>query len=69
MIHVTPSSDGFAALHRAGIAWMGTSTLNYRNGRTRANNAVVEVASDGMIALRNVGAPTHFLIDVTGYFQ
>lgn len=66
---VTPTSDGFAALHRAGMAWMGTSTLNYRIGRTRANNAVVAVASDGKIALRNVGAATHFLIDVTGYFQ
>jgi hypothetical protein len=66
---VNPPAGGFGALYRADSAWPGTSTLSYRTGKTRANNAIVELAPNGTISLRNVGAATHFLIDVTGYFQ
>ncbi|HEX8408038.1 MAG TPA: hypothetical protein VF883_04190 [Thermoanaerobaculia bacterium] len=66
---VAPAATGYAALYPSNVAWPGSSTINYRAARTRANNAIVAVAPDGTINLRNVGATTDFIIDVTGYFQ
>jgi sugar lactone lactonase YvrE len=66
---VAPAAAGFASLYPSNVAWPGNSTINYRAGKTRANNAIVAVAPDGTINLRNVGATTDFIIDVTGYFN
>jgi len=66
---IAPSATGFASLYPSNVPWPGNSTINYRPGRTRANNAVVAVAPDGTINLFNAGATTDFIIDVTGYFQ
>ena len=69
VIAVTPSIDGWLALWPAGTTWGGTSTLNYRTGRTRANNAVISLPNDGMVSVLNSGGPQHIVIDVTGYFR
>jgi len=48
------------------------SSLSYKPGVTRANNAVVRLSSDGTAALKlsNVSAGgTHVLFDVSGYFD
>jgi len=48
------------------------STINFVPGRTRANNAVVALASDGSgsIAVKNGSAGTvDLVLDVNGYFQ
>lgn len=66
---IAPPATGFLALYPSNAAWPGNSTLNYRAGKVRANNAVVSIAPDGTLTVKNVGATTHFLIDVTGYFQ
>lgn len=66
---IAPATTGYAALYPSNVPWPGSSTINYRAGRTRANNAVVAIAPDGTVNLRNVGATTDFIIDVTGYFQ
>ncbi|HEX8407686.1 MAG TPA: hypothetical protein VF883_02400 [Thermoanaerobaculia bacterium] len=66
---VAPSTSGYLALYPSDVIWPGTSTVNYRSGRTRANNTVVGLSANGHVTVRNAGAPTHFLIDVTGYFQ
>lgn len=67
---VTPSQTGFFALFIGNTAWGGTSTMNYRPNKTRANNAVVPLSPDGKITVRNGStAATHFIIDVSGYFQ
>lgn len=66
---VAPVSTGFATLWRAGWPRPDTSTINYRPGRTRANNAAIELSPEGSLHLFNLGGSTHFLIDVTGYFQ
>lgn len=66
---VTPASTGWFALYTGNTVWDGTSTMNYRAGKTRANNAVVPLSPDGILAIRNGGPVTHFIIDVSGYFQ
>jgi hypothetical protein len=50
-----------------------TSTVNFRAGQTRSNNAVLMLASSGSGALGvqsgTAAGSTHVLIDVNGYFQ
>jgi hypothetical protein len=56
----------------AGDGLTDSSTLNFTAGVTRANNAVVPLASDGTgtVSVRNISAGlTHLLIDVFGYFK
>jgi len=46
------------------------STINYATGKTRANNAILRVASDGTINVFNSGPfGAHFIVDVNGYFK
>jgi sugar lactone lactonase YvrE len=66
---VGPLTDGWLALWPAGTTWGGTSTMNYRIGRTRANNAVIPLSNDGMVSVLNSGGPQHLILDVTGYFR
>ena len=62
------TGDGFVTVWPDGSPRPATSTINFSAGQTRANNAVVPVGPSG--GLRVVAAAgTHFLIDVTGYFQ
>ena len=60
---------GFLALYPTGTTWAGTSTMSYRSGKTRANNAIVTLSASGQTTVLNNGAAQHFIIDVTGYFQ
>jgi hypothetical protein len=50
----------------------GTSSISFVSGRTRANNAILYLATDGTgsIGVENdsVGS-IHFILDVNGYFQ
>lgn len=66
---VAPATGGWLALHAAEAAWGGTSTLNYRAGRTRANSAVVPLSVSGQLMVRNEGTLVHVIVDVTGYFR
>lgn len=55
----------------AGGAAPLASTINFRAGQTRANNAVLPLSANGDLAVR-VAMPSgavHVLIDVFGYFQ
>ena len=46
------------------------SSINFPAGLTRANNAVVPLAPDGTIQVKNGSAgAVHFVLDVNGYFQ
>jgi len=47
------------------------STLNWRPGQTRANNAVVPLGPSGEILVHvdQANGTVHFIIDVNGYFQ
>ena len=47
------------------------SSIFYAAGRTRANNAIVRLATDGTATLKvqNVSASSvHFILDVSGYY-
>jgi glucose/arabinose dehydrogenase len=48
-----------------------TSTINFQAGQTRANNAILSLASDGSLVVRT-GMPeggVDFILDLTGYFD
>ena len=50
----------------------GTTNLSFAAGRTRANNAVIELARDGTrtVWVRNgSAAAAHLVLDVNGYFE
>lgn len=66
---VAPTTSGFLAFYPTGTTWPGNSTINYRAGKTRANNAVVGLSPLGQATVLNNGATQNFIIDVTGYFQ
>jgi hypothetical protein len=68
---VVPAAGGFlTAYPGTGHGPPLASTLNYKTGRTLANNAVVRLSSDGKISIYNSGpVAVHAIVDVTGYFQ
>ena len=69
---VAPPASGFLALYPGNAIPLGTSTINFTAGRTRANNAVLRLATDGAgtLAVHNAApAATDLVIDISGYFQ
>ena len=68
---VSPTDLGDVRVFPAGGAFPLVSTLNYRPGQIRANNAIVPLGPSGGITVRCVQASgtAHFLIDVNGYFE
>jgi len=68
----SPSAPGYLTLYPGDAAAPLASTINFAPGQTRANNAVLPLASDfsGKIRVTNgsTGA-VHFILDVNGYFQ
>jgi photosystem II stability/assembly factor-like uncharacterized protein len=69
---VSPRSPGFLTLYPGDLSRPPTSTINFRPGQVRANNAVVPLAADGFgsLALFNGSAGTaDAIVDVSGYFQ
>ena len=49
------------------------STINFRTGQTRANNAMIALSSNGSghLSVRNdqLSGTVQLILDVTGYFQ
>jgi hypothetical protein len=67
---VAPLDSGWFTLYPHGTATPVASTLSYRSGKTRANNARITLSPDGRIYVFNGGtSSTHMILDVTGYFQ
>jgi hypothetical protein len=66
---IAPPTDGWMGAFPSDLPWPGTSTINYRANRTRANNAVIPLSGDGRVTLKNSGSTLHFIVDVTGYFK
>ncbi len=66
-----PTAPGHVIIYPLGVALPMTSTINYSAGQTRANNAIVQVGTDGSIAVTcgQLSGTTHFIIDVVGYFR
>jgi hypothetical protein len=67
----SPTLAGWLALYPGNGSWPGVSNINFSAGQTRANNAVVFLATDGsgQVAVRNgSNGAVHFILDVNGYF-
>lgn len=69
VIAVAPITTGYLAFRPAGTNPTGTSTMNYRYGQTRANNAILSLSSTGQMTVYNNGGTQHFIVDVNGYFK
>ncbi len=72
-VAVTQPSNGpgFLTLYPAGQPRPLASSINFRAGQTRANNAILALSGSGARAVycfQGVGT-THLILDVTGYFQ
>jgi hypothetical protein len=65
------TADGFLTVYPTGVAEPLESTINYRAGQTRANNAILNVGPNGDLVVQDgeAAGTVHFLIDVTGYFR
>jgi hypothetical protein len=63
---------GYLVLYPGDESVPVASTVAFRTGQTRANNAIIKVAGDGSgtVGISN-GAPglVHFIVDVNGYFE
>jgi hypothetical protein len=68
---VTPAAQGHLTIYRSDLNSAPlVSNINFSTGQTRANNAVVALAPDGTISVKNRSPGTvHFVLDVSGYFQ
>jgi hypothetical protein len=69
---VSPAAAGNLSVYPGDATAPNASTLNFVAGLTRANNAIIRMASSGSgtFALRNAStANVHLVIDVNGYFE
>jgi hypothetical protein len=66
-----PQALGDLRVYPGGGTLPNTSTMNYRAGQTRANNAVVNLGPQSDLVVRCVqgNGTVHFILDVTGYFE
>ena len=68
-----PAADGEIVLYRGDLTEEPiSSSLSFRAGKTRANNALLELSreGDGTFKVRNRAAgPIHFILDVNGSFR
>ncbi len=68
---VNPAATGDLVVYPNGpLSPPLASTLSFRSGRTRANNAFVYLASDGSLLVKNnAGGSLDLVLDVNGYFK
>jgi hypothetical protein len=66
-----PTLPGHLVAHPAGSPVPLASTINFRAGQTRANNAIVPLGTGGAISVvsgQPAGGTVHVILDVNGYF-
>jgi hypothetical protein len=65
------AGPGFLTLYPGGTSLPVASTINYRAGQTRGNNAILPLGSAGDIVVwcGQSGGTANMVIDVNGYFQ
>lgn len=66
-----PTSAGRLTIFPAGTPEPQTSSINYRAGQTRANNAILPLGPQATftVACRQQTGSVHFILDVVGYFE
>jgi uncharacterized repeat protein (TIGR01451 family) len=68
---VGPTAVGNLTVYRGDAASAPlASSINFTSSMTRANNAIVSLATDGSVKVKvnSIGA-VHFVLDVNGYFE
>jgi hypothetical protein len=70
VIAINPSTAGFLALFPTGSPVPPTSTINYRTGIVRANNAIIPMGALGAmdVVCGQASGNVHAVVDVSGYF-
>ncbi len=68
---VAPPATGYLVAFPSGSPPPETSVLNFRPGRTRANNAVLTLGTGGAVTLRTAVpfGSVHVVMDVAGWFE
>jgi hypothetical protein len=66
-LHAANSSGG-ATVWAEGAARPGTTSINFTPNSIRSNTITVPVSASGKINLNNVGDPTHYVLDVQGWY-
>lgn len=71
---VAPMSSGYLTIYPGNQTVQPTSTINFRPGETRANNALLLLAPDetgtiGLLPVMTGGGTVHVILDVSGYFE
>jgi hypothetical protein len=69
---VDPAASGSLVLYPGDQPVPAASTVSFRTGRTRANNAILRIATDGSGTLgvsNGAAGPVQFIVDVNGYFE
>ncbi|WP_146247955.1 hypothetical protein [Curtobacterium sp. MCLR17_039] len=61
-------SEGRATVWADGTDKPDTTSINFRKDEIRTNTVTVPLAASGKINLNNVADPTHYLIDVQGWY-
>ena len=66
-----PTAAGFLTASPGGTPGAVVSTINYRPGQTRSNNALIALGSAGDLSIfcYQISGTTHAIVDVTGYFR
>jgi hypothetical protein len=71
-VTVVASASGTISLYPGNAFPLGTSSINFAAGKTRANNAIVLLSTDGTgtVGVQNASSGSNsFIFDVNGYFQ
>ena len=68
---IAPTTAGHIVVFGEGEFLPGTSTLNFRAGQTRANNAIIPLGPSGVLRVSSgqASGTTHLVLDVTGSFR
>jgi hypothetical protein len=69
---VGSTAAGELRVMRGNLLSTNTSAISFGLSRARANNAIVQLATDGsgtISVINNSAGTVHFILDVNGYFQ
>ena len=65
---VGPTAAGYLTVWPDAVTRPGTSDLNFNAGQTVPNLVVVQVGTDGKVALFNAAGSADVIADVVGYY-
>jgi uncharacterized protein YvpB len=63
-----PTAAGFLTVYPSGIAWPGSSNLNWVARRTTANLVMVPIGPNGMVSALNSSGQANVVADVEGWY-